>query len=374
MPFDDIVSKAVEEGRLSVLESEKFNGKRLWTVAFVNYKTSTFLKWQLKILFEFNNPEEFCVIIVDNSLPHEREPLRAFLDQYADYNNIKVVFYQPKAKSASGQHGEGLTVAMKMASSTFFLANDPDFFWVKQGYLKWMAALLDSGFVGVGAPYTNGVGIGHPMFPALWGAAHRLSDINHLDCFAEDSPKKLTESLRKYPGLDYSFDVGWKIRKALSNDGVLDFVSFSSKIPNDFVSLFGEYSYDCLLREYLYNMETVAFHLFRGSFTQKVVGVVDINVELTEKILSMRDLIGGCFYDLIATGKRPHLSFFKQLKFWFKKLLKNIKSKNKNKQKFDGVRLLFLNIFLFEQKKYRYYFISRLYCFGIRILKIVKSI
>ena len=155
---------------------------------------------------------------------------------------------------------------------------------------------------------------------------------------------------------------------------MLDFVSFSSKIPNDFVSLFGEYSYDCLLREYLYNMETVAFHLFRGSFTQKVVGVVDINVELTEKILSMRDLIGGCFYDLIATGKRPHLSFFKQLKFWFKKLLKNIKSKNKNKQKFDGVRLLFLNIFLFEQKKYRYYFISRLYCFGIRILKIVKSI
>ena len=369
MRSDDIVSIATNEGRLSVLESQGFDGRRLWTVAFVNYKTSVFLKWQLRILFEFNDPKDFCVIIVDNSRPHEREELSSFLKQYDGYGNIKIVFYEPKEKSASGQHGESLTLAMKMAESVFFLANDPDFFWVRKNYLNWVATLLESGYVAVGAPYTAGVGIGNPMFPALWGAAHRLADIKDLDCFAESSKEKLAESFKKYPGREYSFDVGWKIREKLSKNEILNFISFKSKVPKDLLVFFGKYSFECLLREYFYDDQTVAFHLFRGSFTDKVDGVIDVNAELSNRILERRDLIGRCFYDIIATGKRPALSFWRRLIF----ALRN------HKEFCDELdsslySSFFSAYFHIDKKQYKDFMIYRVYIFGIRCLKIIKRI
>ena len=41
---------------------------RNWSIIQVNYKSHTFIAWQLKILYEFNNPNEFELIIVDNSV------------------------------------------------------------------------------------------------------------------------------------------------------------------------------------------------------------------------------------------------------------------------------------------------------------------
>ena len=63
-----------------------------WTVAFVNYKTSVYMKWQLKALYEFNNPEDFDLIIVDNSRPKEKKELEMLTAPYQKhYNNISIL-------------------------------------------------------------------------------------------------------------------------------------------------------------------------------------------------------------------------------------------------------------------------------------------
>ena len=84
-----------------------------WTVGFVNYKTTVYLKWQFKILYEFNDPREFDVIIVDNSRPPQKNEIDQLIEWYVKaWNNIRVIYNTPKTQKASGQHAEGLTVAV----------------------------------------------------------------------------------------------------------------------------------------------------------------------------------------------------------------------------------------------------------------------
>ncbi len=281
-----------------------------WTVAFVNYKTDVYLKWQLKILFEFNDPTEFDVVIVDNSSPHQEAELEKLAKPYNDqYDNIRIYFFKPTVKAASGQHGEGLTEAVKHACSEYFLAQDPDFFFVKKDYLKFLASFLDSGMVAVGAPYNAGVGLGHPRFPALYGAAHPLALIKHLDCNAEISKEKLEESLDKFRGLEYSYDVGYKIRDALSSkDDDSNFVSFEFSLFTGLSKRIGEHSYETITQKYTLKNEIIAYHLFRGSFTDAVVGNYDLNKKLPQKTLRIRNKFGEYFYNHIKIGRPPKIA------------------------------------------------------------------
>ena len=65
---------------------------RNWIIGFVNHKTSTWLKWQLKCIYESNNPNLFKIIIVDNSCDSdEKIVLNQLLESYnKKYNNITI--------------------------------------------------------------------------------------------------------------------------------------------------------------------------------------------------------------------------------------------------------------------------------------------
>lgn len=305
-----------------------------WTIAFVNYKTSMYLKWQIKSFYEFNNPEEFQLIIVDNSRPHEKAELEKITKVYNEkHHNIDIIYYTPKEESASGQHGEAMTIALKKADSEYFLANDPDFFWVKKNILNWMASYLDKGLVAIGASYPMGVGGGNRNFPCAYGCAHPLALIKDLDFTAESSKEKWEESLRIYSGLDYSYDVGWKIRHQISSeDNNENFVSFDQKDVKELANKIGIHSFEVISKEYSVNNEVVAFHLFRGSFTDKVNGNKDNNKKLSSKLKSIRSKMGKYFYNYLKDGKPKKIITLRNLLFFIKSkipLLKKIK-----KQKF----------------------------------------
>ena len=109
-----------------------------WTIAFVNYKTIVFLKWQLKIYYEFNDPNEFEIIIVDNSDPFQKKEIDDLIRPYnSKWRNIKVIYNNARGHIGSEQHGQGLTIALKMAKSKYFLTEDPDFFFVIKNHLTY---------------------------------------------------------------------------------------------------------------------------------------------------------------------------------------------------------------------------------------------
>lgn len=311
------------------------------------------MKWQLKALYEFNNPEDFDLIIVDNSRPKEKKELEMLTAPYQKhYNNISIIYYEPEEKSASGQHGEAMTVALQKADSKYFLANDPDFFWIKQNYLSWLAAHLERGLDAIGAPYPRGVGLGNSHFPCAYGCAHPLKLIKHLDFRAESSSEKWEESLRVYPDKEYSFDVGYKIREALSSPERDDnFLSFDQEDCKDLSKKIGLHSFEVISKKYSVDGEPVAYHLFRGSFTAKVVGNRDKNKALSGRLKSVRDRMGKYFYQYISTGVQPRvISFgaliyklsqkYPRLEKLFKKKGEFSIIKNKKKFYFCGLPLL----------------------------------
>lgn len=316
-----------------------------WTIAFVNYKTTVYMKWQLKILYEFNNPEDFEIIIVDNSKPFQKQELEELTKFYNEkWNNIKIIYNETKEKIGSRQHGEGLTIALKTANSEYFLAQDPDFFFVIKNHLKFLQKFLDEGKVAVGAPYTRGVGLGHPKFPALWGAAHPLKLIQHLDCQADTSEWARNQcKIRFSDKLDFSYDVGYKIREALSSENdSTNFIAFENREINDLAAKIGEHSYEVGTQAYLYDGKKVAYHLFRGSFTDRHIDNCDCNKDLSQKTLIVRDKLSKYFYDYIRLGRPPFI--FPKVSY-FKKLIYN-KIKYSNKR-----TLVFFNTIKVSYKK-----------------------
>ena len=41
--------------------------KTKWTIGMVNYYSSVYIEWQIKILYDFNKEKDFTLVIVDNS-------------------------------------------------------------------------------------------------------------------------------------------------------------------------------------------------------------------------------------------------------------------------------------------------------------------
>ena len=314
-----------------------------WTIAFVNYKTTVYLNWQLKILYEHNNPEDFDLIIVDNSRPFEKERLEELTKPYNQkYNNIRIFYNTPVGKIDSEQHGEGMNVAVKNANSQYFLAQDPDFFFVKKNYLNFLENLLETGMVAVGAPYHYYIGCGHPKFPSIWGAAYPLELIKNLD-YRPDYSK---ESVEKYKHENtHPFEVGYQFREALSTAGDdSNFISFEYEDYWELSQKIGEHSFDVVTKKYLYEKEIVAYHLFRGSFTDVPVNACDINATIDKRKLVVRNKIGEFFYKYISRGKPPKLFSLKYIINKYKFLNKMVKifyqnNPSKNYKRILGIKI-----------------------------------
>ncbi len=284
--------------------------KRIWTIGFVNYKTSLYLKYQFKSLFRFNDPESFCIIILDNSVcEEEKNKLEELVSQYSNYGNIEVIYHTPKEKTASGQHGEGLTIIKDKCKTEFFLAQDPDFFWIKQNHLKFLEDKLRGGMETVGAPYENPVGIGAPDFPSAFGCAYKTKKLVDLDFTARTDEESIAEGRKKYPQLGFCYDVGWKIREVLSKEKYLTFSQEHFFLFKDL-----KHSFECITHLYRYGGEPIAIHLFRGSFTGEVTkDHCDPKAEINQQVVENRIKICNNIYDIIDKGTLPKISFVRGL-------------------------------------------------------------
>lgn len=277
----------------------------LWTVGIVNHRSSVYLRWQLKILFEANPPRSFRLVLVDNSRPPERETLERLVAPYRTrFGNIELIFHSPTEGPASTQHGEALELVRDRARTRYLLVHDPDFFWVQHRYLRTLARLLDAGALAVGAPYPEKVGIGDPWFPAVFGCAYRRSALAGLDFLASVSPATIRESFFRWPqseGYGFSFDVGWRIREALSTEPHL---AFEQRIPTDLNRAIGPHSFETISREYLHAGRTIAFHLFRGTFTGLwTPAFADPETEIPRQWLETRDRFGAHFHALVVRDR-----------------------------------------------------------------------
>ena len=277
-----------------------------WTVGIVNHKSAVFIGWQLKTLFEANPPQSFRVVIVDNSRPHERAELERLTAPYAArHGNVDLVFHEPKPGPASMQHGEGLELVRSRIDTPYLLVQDPDFFWLRRGHLALLAGLLERNVV-VGAPYPAKVGMGDPWFPAAYGAAYRSESIRSLGFDARVSPESIAESFARWPpseGYGFTFDVGWRIREALSE---MPHLAFPQRLPENLGMRFGQHSFQWVAREYVHDGRPVAIHLFRGSFTGTwTAEFADPGQEVPRAWQKARDRLGAHFHARAQRDGRP---------------------------------------------------------------------
>lgn len=243
-----------------------------WTILYINHKSEYYFKYQLKLLYETNNPKDFELLIVDNSKSPEVDSLVSCTKKYSDkFSNVKILHFIPKGKfnedGERDEHGESVDFAMEHINSKYLLVQDPDFFWVKKKYLKFLESFFDDGCVAIGAPYADKAANGPVDFPAAFGCAYLVDKVRGVSFKGEYLDKDFIHSLReKYPvedGFGYPCDMGYQIRLELADEKYSSFFparNFAAKL----VKYFGQH-HNVVSVAYFHEGEEVAFHLFGGS-------------------------------------------------------------------------------------------------------------
>ena len=283
-----------------------------WTIGIVNFRSIDYMEHQLKILYEFNNPDEFELIIVDNSEPSEIDELQKLSVEYIDkYQNLILIQRDNTwNEQTSSHHASGLNIVLEKAQGKYLLVQDPDFFWTQKNYLDIFEQEFTNGAVCIGAPYGVQIKTGNPDFPSAFGCAYitQMLKSKGLNFNAGTQEEKAKE--HKYPG--------WKMRAEFSSMKYVSFPQTISSLP----LFFGEHSYLSIPRYYTYNNKTIGYHLFRGSFvatnSAKDLGNQK-NLHIQKQKVDTRYLYSKYFYSLISGTK---FSFIKEI--GIVKILKNL--------------------------------------------------
>ena len=285
------------------MAKDLLNKNLKWTIGIVNFRSVDYMEHQFKILYEFNNPNEFELIIVDNSEPSEIDELQKISAKYIDKHQNLILIQRDNTwnEQTSSHHASGLNIILEKAQGKYLLVQDPDFFWTQKNYLNIFEKEFKNGAVCIGAPYGVQIKTGNPDFPSAFGCSY----INFNAGTQEEKAKE-----HKYPG--------WKMRAEFSS---MKYVSFSQTIS--YLPLFfGEHSYLSIPRYYTYNNKTIGYHLFRGSFVT-TNSVKDLNnqqnLHIQKQKVDTRYLYSKYFYYLISNAK---FSFIKEI--GFVKILKNL--------------------------------------------------
>lgn len=263
-----------------------------WTILYINHKSEYYFKYQLKLLYGTNNPKDFELLIVDNSQSPEVDSLVSWTKKYSDkFGNVKILHYVPQGEfnenGERDEHGESVDFAMEHLNSKYLLVQDPDFFWIKKKYLKFLESLFDDGNIAIGAPYANKAANGPADFPAAFGCAYLVDKVHGSSFKGEYLDKDFINSLReKYPvedGFGYPCDMGYKIRLKLASEKYISFFSrrnFAAKLIKYF-----DLNHVVKSVAYFYEGEELAFHVFGGSREpHQVSGFMDYSKNEQEKI------------------------------------------------------------------------------------------
>ncbi len=319
-----------------------------WTIAIVNFNTSVYIKWVLKTLYEFNNPNSFKIVLIDNTIPTEKNILEEIIASYnKKYNNIELIVNKPNTdkykklygrRYPSGEHGEALSIAFERCDTPYFLAVDPDFFWTKRNILKFFEKLIQKGYIAIGAPYFSPIGFGDPNFPGAFGCAYVSKYLQSNDFMpGEYTEEEYIEFEDKYNNEKFvwPFDVGWKIRKRLSD--LKQHISFEQVNDTSLLRKLGNYGVTAP-RQYSLNNEVIGYHLIGGArkpsqvfgFMDKPEAEQDIIYENWKKI---RNIYGEYFYNILYTNKNLTVHEEKYLEYTKNLLLNFIRHPRKNIKK-----------------------------------------
>jgi len=307
-----------------------------WTVGFVNFRSSVYVEYQLKILYEFNNVDDFDLVIVDNSNDEQEfenlsKLCRPYIEQYGNITLLNNLSDISKLKEVygdrffvSGHHGEGIKIIYDIAkkNSQYLLVQDPDFFYVKKNYLQIFEKLHQEGNIAVGAPYPKGAAWGDPFYPEAYGCSYIVSYLNDSSFtpgFATEEEMKIFNE--KYEGKYkwWGFDVGWRIRKDYSDK---PFVSFDQRKCSELIKKIGQ-QFRSKPREYSFKGDIIGYHLNGGTRhpKEKKEYVEQYNSEQLEEIFNewqdIRKKYSVYFYGIILHDKEGGFfnRFIKRLKF-----------------------------------------------------------
>ncbi|QDC46230.1 hypothetical protein FIT71_04215 [Candidatus Methylopumilus universalis] len=273
------------------MQNKKYHThKKTWAIAFVNYYTSDLMDFQFRQLAAIKNRHEFNIYIVDNSRNSEIKKLKNLVSKYKLLSKTHFFYNGDTEKVSSAAHAEALKIIYKNTNNeSYFLVQDPDYFWLVKDHLLMLHMAIDAkNLIAIGSPYKKPVANGNADFPCAFGAVYRLNKIDSNDFdiskrlslifeYANDASSfncaintiKENKSSDDYNPFDtfeydYSFDVGWKIRKNLHGSSYESFKQFPAL---GLRNIFGSHSYISLPQLYFYENEVVSIHLFRGSFT-----------------------------------------------------------------------------------------------------------
>jgi len=267
---------------------------RKWTVAIVNWKSLDWLNWQIKSLYEFNNPINFELIIFDGMFPKsELVELEFLCEPYKSFKNIKLLSWstgdEKQSDFGSGnsiyhgsEHGDELTEILKIANSQYFLSNDPDYFWMIKDHLNFLEKFFIAGYGSVGAVNN------YFDFVSIWAGAYRTEDIKGLSAAAT----WVTCSDCKKRFLVQGQDTGWQFR--LKTQALPKFL-FPQMIFN--LPFKGPWSYPFdggynFYKAYHYEKLPIGLHFFRGQYP-----IEQTTAPLPDEWKIARQSYGKYFYD-----------------------------------------------------------------------------
>jgi hypothetical protein len=217
--------------------------KPKWTIASVNWDSFEFIKYQLKYFHEFS--EDFEFIIHDNENVNETQDSQEIKTKYP---SVKIIHPTWQGRGG-GAHGIGLNECLKRAKGEYFLAVDPDFFWMKKKILPFLESYFECGYHAVGTEYIG------TSFPMPWGAAYITEEIRDLNLMAKTS---ICEGCKTWI-YDRDYDTGWQLRIRLGNKPHHAFKQVLNQVPD-----LGKFNTG-YTQTYVHDEKVIAHHLKGGS-------------------------------------------------------------------------------------------------------------
>ena len=173
-----------------------------WTVLLLSNKEFSYIENQLKILYEFNNSEDFELLIIENGSKESFLKIEKISKTYIDkYSNLRVIFFEDDINQSDLEvvRGDSIEFGKKIAKGSYVMVQDAGFFWLKNNYLGFIEEYLKKGFVAVGASDLSKVGIGSKSFPASYGCAYLKKEILDVSFCAEKDSEVVAQSKRIFP-------------------------------------------------------------------------------------------------------------------------------------------------------------------------------
>ena len=235
-------------------------------VCYVNFYSYIFIKYQLKILYEYNNPKNFDLIIIDNSNDsNEFSKLNKISEKYIkEHGNISLFLNNnDTTKSSSEQNADALDIAYniaKLKNYEYILIMDCDCFCLIKNYINLFTETIENNSLSIiGTPYNlerQSIIKYLPDYPVTFLTMIKIKNLDNNMSFQPSVDKFEIENNGK--------DVGYKLKniKELQN-----YLSFEVKTLDK--KFFKEVPFFNILPRnpdsYFFNDKLVAIHLRKSS-------------------------------------------------------------------------------------------------------------